>query len=435
VTTVTGSSEPVRTILAARAFGIFTQDASGCGQGVVFNLHRDESLSLNTPENSFDPARDLGLRVLFTGLGAFLDRQDGVAWTFNPLDNQIPSNRTDAWLGASSVQESQVTNTRYAGPAPGMIGVDQVDALPFAGAPIYEGCKLPLYVTDYANSSSQFSNVSIKRGGGTCVDPPPDRLAVIAWRKNTIFDVASTAFSESVDAQFRQGSRLVFPAGPTGYCCLPDPQPAANCRASLPATIGAGTIVITGVSGSPIAVPPRGEEGDVKYEASLPAGSLRGGTYRIAAEGGPAIGAFEAVAEIPPPITITAIPNPGETVTLPYRIAWTGGNDRSTITVQFRIFHPAYSPFFEIKLTASAASGGLELPSTYFQGPFGPPGTFPGGEAEIILTQQPITPQQAVNNQPPPSDPAPTQPFDAPGLTKGGGQNWIYVWDVRSLKR
>ena len=90
VTTPSGSSDPVNAYADSPQFGIFTQGATGCGQAVAFNIHSDgRDISMNTPENSFDPENDLGLAIFLTGIGAFPDRVDGVPWTFNPADNLI----------------------------------------------------------------------------------------------------------------------------------------------------------------------------------------------------------------------------------------------------------------------------------------------------------------------------------------------------------
>ncbi|MGD0360573.1 MAG: hypothetical protein ABSC93_06860 [Bryobacteraceae bacterium] len=69
--------------------GVFTQDSSGCGQAVAYNVHADGSVSLNTPQNSLDPDKDAGLTIYLTGLGGldFTDRPNGLPWTYNPSDN------------------------------------------------------------------------------------------------------------------------------------------------------------------------------------------------------------------------------------------------------------------------------------------------------------------------------------------------------------
>jgi len=59
--------------------GVFTQDTSGCGQAVAYNVHADGSVSLNTPQNSLDPGKDAGLTFFLTGLGGDWTTQTGRA--------------------------------------------------------------------------------------------------------------------------------------------------------------------------------------------------------------------------------------------------------------------------------------------------------------------------------------------------------------------
>jgi uncharacterized protein (TIGR03437 family) len=87
VTTAAGSSAKFTVPVLGTAPGIFTQDYSGCKQGLIYNIHDDGSIALNTPESSLDPLKDLGLAIFMTGVGYFSDRTDGVPWTYNPSDN------------------------------------------------------------------------------------------------------------------------------------------------------------------------------------------------------------------------------------------------------------------------------------------------------------------------------------------------------------
>lgn len=49
----------------------------------IYNVHPDGSVSLNTPQNSLDPDKDVGLTIFLTGLGGldFGDRKDGTQHT------------------------------------------------------------------------------------------------------------------------------------------------------------------------------------------------------------------------------------------------------------------------------------------------------------------------------------------------------------------
>jgi len=76
VTMAAGSSAPYRIPVVTGTYpyqigplGVFSQDTSGCGQALAYNVHPDGSVSLNTPQSSLDPDKDLGLTIYLTGLG------------------------------------------------------------------------------------------------------------------------------------------------------------------------------------------------------------------------------------------------------------------------------------------------------------------------------------------------------------------------------
>jgi uncharacterized protein (TIGR03437 family) len=101
VTTAAGVSAPYTIPVVSQSYaqpigplGIFSQDETGCGQAVAFNIPSDgRPMTLNTPQNSLDPDNDLGLAIFLTGLGGleFSDRQNGLPWTFNNSDNLATS--------------------------------------------------------------------------------------------------------------------------------------------------------------------------------------------------------------------------------------------------------------------------------------------------------------------------------------------------------
>lgn len=167
VTTAAGTSATASAPVAGAAYGIFTQDMSGCGQGEVWNVHPNGSTSLNSPQNSFDPSNDVALTLYMTGFGGVTDRQDGVPWVYNPSDNAAYL-AFGAYLGVPGLQRTSYLKALYAGPAPGLVGVDQINLQSPGPNPYPQGCALPLYLTDYSRSASQFVNVSIHMGGGAC---------------------------------------------------------------------------------------------------------------------------------------------------------------------------------------------------------------------------------------------------------------------------
>jgi uncharacterized protein (TIGR03437 family) len=493
VTTAAGSSPiysiPVVTATppyAAGPLGIFTEDTSGCGQAVAYNVHADGSVSLNTPQNSLDPKKDAGLTIFLTGLGAldFNDRSDAIPWAYNSGDNLAPQMASAVTFGAPGLT-AMTTNlaTTYFGPAPDRVAIDQVNALgQWKGVP--QGCKTPLSVAllqpvtindidlnaappaDYVPfTASQLVDVSIQPGGGACSDPPDGGMGIVSFAQ-TMVSASSSGVSSTaaVTAQFIQGDGLGFPPPVPDAAWHPqtalDPgglpfwqallygpvsTAAPACVASLPETLDAGALTLSGPVGS-AAFQASTQNGRKTYQAAVPAGSVPGGTYQIEGKGGGQVGAFTANADIPAPISISqdvSSPNefspgfqPGSFLGSPclrtglfsycrgsYGFSWTGGDDRSNVTVQFLV-----NGSFQILATTSAASQAIDVPSYYGDYPlncffFASTQTtctlIPEGNVELIFTQTPATP--TVNT------------FGAPGLGMGGEVTWKYVWDFRDL--
>jgi hypothetical protein len=113
---------------------------------VAYNVHADGSVSLNTPQNSLDPEKDVGLTIFLTGLGGldFTDRQGGTPWTYNSKDNLAPQLVSSVILGAPGLTATASDLTlSYLGPAPGKVGVYQANVLgQWKAGP--QGCHVPL---------------------------------------------------------------------------------------------------------------------------------------------------------------------------------------------------------------------------------------------------------------------------------------------------
>jgi uncharacterized protein (TIGR03437 family) len=476
VTTAAGSGAPYTIPLLAGTYpyqigplGVFSQDTSGCGQAVAYNVHPDGSVTLNTPRNSLDPEKDVGLTIFLTGLGGldFTDRQDGVPWTYNSGDNLVPqlvssgASLTSVNLGAPGLTASARGLTlTYLGPAPDKVGIDQANALgQWKGGP--QGCKVPLslallqpQVTDNVSvpgvpvpvsfapfTSTQLVDVSIQSGGGVCADPPDSGLGIVTWQKSTVSDVGGVSRTEAVTAQFIQSDGLGFAPPPFSNLnnALYGPYyvtPPA-CNASLPNTLDAGALTLSGPGLNSVALEPSTQDGRLTYSAALAPGTLQGGTYRVAGQGGSQVGAFTANANIPAPIVIATNLQPGTPLESPcqiinphpispcggaYNFAWTGGDDRSIVKVQFIVGNS-----FQAVASTYGGSGSIAIPESYGAYPLicGLPVfdqgciLLPEGSVEVIVTQTPVY--------------APWQPFNAPGLGWGGEGTWKYVWDFRGL--
>jgi uncharacterized protein (TIGR03437 family) len=423
VTTASGSSSPVTVRISQYAWGIFTQNTTGCGAGSVFNIHADGSMALNTTQNSYDPAHDAGLALFFTGLGNFADRQDGTPWTFNPADNIAAFGTTAIapFFGTPGIQQNQTLKLSYAGPAPGLIGIDQVNFTPYSTDQLFESCHVPMYLANFNQSASQIVSVSVHSGGGACVEPPTQSLGLITWQKQTVYDISSTISSEGVDIQLLQGQRLFFPNPPSAgsaSCCASTVLPPTNCQDATPTSLNAGPLSISGVTDDPILISAPDTTGSAGYHVSLPAGSLSGGSYRVTSGGGPDVGAFDTSVAIPAPVVFTQAPAAGSTLTLPYQLSWTGGDARSIISIQLRITNGDFTS--TLGFTEKASAGSFTIPAAPLLGPGGPI-IIPSGNTELIISQNSAAPGAGA--------------FTATGLTEGAEHLWSYKWDFKNLQR
>jgi uncharacterized protein (TIGR03437 family) len=430
VTTAAGSSAPfAESVSSGRTPGIFTQDSSGCGQGAVANVHADGTVTLNTPQSSFDPQRDLGLTIFLTGIGPFPDRADGAAWPFNLDDNQNRQFGVNLLTqGAKYSTYSTNLPVSYAGPAPDTAGVDQVNALYFPGPnyslPPPEGCRIALYLgsSSARDHYSQYVNVSIHSGGGACVDPPAESLGTVTWQQSVTSGAGGISAAASVAIELLKAPGIGFEQPPVVSVSSVDswgffrPLPAV-CAASYPATLDAGAITVTGPGFGPISAQPANQNGIVSYHAALPTAPLQGGSYSVSAQGGAGRASFSAVATLPPPITITNDLRSGTAITLPFTLNWTGGDSDSVVTVQLMAHVPGQQATPILFATASASEGRRPLPLPPPQAAF----SFPTGTPiEIMVIQQPAE--------------APSRPFAVSGLTLGGDQTWRYVFDFTGIE-
>ena len=419
VTTAAGASNAITVSVSdGKAMGIFTQGSTGCGQIAAFNVHADGSIAVNTPQNSLDPQTDLGLSIFLTGIGPFADRKDGVPWQFNQSDQVAPP--LAALFGIPNLSTFRTSlNITYAGPAPALVGLDQVNGLLVrdrngVAFPAPQGCKVPLFLTDATSSASQLVNVSIHNGGGTCVDPPSDGLATVTWRNNFVSDVSGPVSTDSVAIQFLQGPNITFRQANSDnsfYIGSRPPEPAV-CAVSYPATLDAGAIILSGPGLGPITLNAQNQNGLTGYLASLPAGAIGAGAYQLN-------GAITATAQLPAPITISTALQPGMKVSSALTVNWIGGDAQSMVTVQFLVRDPVHTTSAFLSQQTVPASAGTAHFTGLFPSTFSTPQPYPTGNVEIILIQEPIS--------------GPTQPFTIPGFTLGGRQTWNYTFDYRGL--
>jgi uncharacterized protein (TIGR03437 family) len=166
----------------------------------------DGSTTPNTPHTSFDPQKDAGFAIFMTGLGFFFGSCGWGALVVqrhgqseHPIwrDGGSPT-RHPGWLSAVAANINQASTNltvSYAGPAPGLVGADQVNVLyfnfgPIETVPLPEGCRVALSVVGSGTTDliSQPANVSIHSGGGACSDTPAGSLGIATWQQNVTSD-------------------------------------------------------------------------------------------------------------------------------------------------------------------------------------------------------------------------------------------------------
>lgn len=440
VTTPAGASDPYKLGPSADGdswFGIFTADSSGCGQGAVLNDSADGNLSVNSRSNSVSP----GDYISIFGTGLFIP-----SYTpgFPPDGSPAPSSPLVAGQCAASIVDLHYSPTNFAcwsGLAPGLIGVNQINAQVPATA--REGCAVPLELHAAGNAISQPVTISIRKGGGPCVDPPSAGYGQITWEK-TITTAASGSTSETdtmtVSLQASPGRQAPPPpvyaaTSPGSYFEISYFGP--SCTVPGYRSLEAGVITADGPGFPPAqaAVVPipldlvgaasegQGgvflEQGQVKgltvYRASLPAGTIQPGSFKVNVSGAADVGAFQSSVQIGSGIQVTT-PVAGKTFpsNQPLTIHWTGGDPGTWVT--FRLVRHLGTSDYNSVVQARASDGtvtlGLVGSTTIASHP-----TLPGpyvANMDIVLEVSP--------------DPSQIPAFSAPGLSLGGQHTWKYIY-------
>jgi uncharacterized protein (TIGR03437 family) len=410
VTTATGASDPVDAHAVATA-GIFTMDGSGCGRAAVFNVARDGSVSLNGPDNSVEPG---GILTLYgTGLAhnAWPPLADGMP---APSD---PPTRYYLWVAPILRGERyDIYNNHvlFLGAAPGFAGLDQYNVRLPDDAP--EACSVPLQFDFGSIGMTQTIPISIHRGGGRCVDPPPDSLAVFRWTKTASSGINPPPPTDTLSIEFSSaiGKQASFPQPYTYRVPIVVTTPGPSCPGFEDRQLDAGFLFAQGPAVA-LGLLPNVVNGVPRYTtATLPGGAIQPGVYRIMSNGGADVGSFTTTMTIPAPIQITTDLSPGTAFLTggtpvpgrdnkPLIVRWQGGEPNSVVIVEFSI--PGGQP---IQYSMPASEGEAN------PGPIG----WAGG-LEIVVTQTP--------------DPTRLEHFQASGLTLGGWQVWSYEFRFGGL--
>jgi len=429
VSTAAGNSAPYSPGANAwEVAGIFSMDASGCGQGAVLNAADDGGVSVNSPANSASPGG--WISIYGTGL-TFLTSQyppDGAPTPLTPLIESDPIGQV-----VFDFQDLlQAPSAAWAGLAPGSVGLDQTNVrIP---ASVREGCAVPIQIAydDNSRAMSQPVTLAIRQGGGPCVDPPAAGYGQITWQETvseTVSDVSSQPYFSSetdtvtVSLQSSPGMQaLAAPVYSEGSLPSSLTLFGPSCPVSGYRSLGAGTVTMQGPGFSPTQVPvapfQQGQLGGLTaYQAALPNGAaVQAGTYTATASGGAEVAAFQAAIQIGADIQIQngLVGMDVWAGCTPFTVNWTGGDPNSWVTVSLVQSEPAWAGGFQGVNFAGqtrASNGTLTMPPLSMPGD--QCGTGPGAPIVISVEVDP--------------DPSEITSFSASGLSLGGQVTWKYI--------
>ena len=432
VTTAAGSSEPVTGTVFFNSAGIFTQNSSGCGAGAILNVKPDGSVSLNSPSNSASPGDYLS--IFATGLGvASVQPPDGEPAPTQPLaiiqyDNYGAGVEFYADItpldgppdGPGAVQLASFT-----GEAPGFVGLDQVNVQVPSGAP--QGCNVPLRI-GVANDSdtrplSQPVTVSIHGGGGQCVDPPMGSAGALVLKKSVVLNDDTVPASDTFAASFSASPGKTVPPpvvlGP-GAETLNITDLAPACAIPGYSTLDAGQISLSGPAGQ-VQVQPSVANGQISYQASLPAGFLQQGTFQVSSTGGKNVGAFQPTLNVGSDIQVTSQFPQGSQVDglSTITVNWTGGQAGEVATLNIVEHQFLYD--FIVTSQFPATGGTAYIYPTYNSSSNYPVVSIIQGSSDIDIVLD-IGP-----------DPSQPQIISPSGLTLGAQVSWVYEYRFTGL--
>ena len=411
VRTAQGSSGPdvVDVGRDVSAPGVFTLDASGCGEGVVLNIDDIPAwaLSLHSKENSLSPGGHF--LVFGTGIGEIVagcDSLDGYPSTINESlfgSYCLPRSshpQRGAALGPHEGAARTYPRVSYAGRAPGYVGVDQWNVQVPEDAP--EGCSIPFRIST-GGGLSQTIPLHIRQGGGRCEEKQAvDRLGEFIWERRTVSKWTGTEESFELRGRLEQGiegATIDFLEGGVRY----HGDTARRCPPFARVPLDGGVVTAILPDGTRSAAPSLADAADPWFHIPFEVDRFRSGEAQTTNSGGPNVGPFQTSVQLQDPIMIENQFPPGTRIfeEISRVIRWTGGTDDQVVWVVFdgSVIGPI-----------SAAAGEMEflLPR------FGLPRT-----VALEIIQEPSTP--------------PHWDFVEDSLNLGGRVSWRYVNRFESI--
>jgi uncharacterized protein (TIGR03437 family) len=400
----------------ASALGSFTLDASGCGQGAVLNVGSNGTVSANSASNSISPGGYVS--VFGTGVDVRAPA-DGAPTPMSPLFTTPDATESTFDFGTSNGNVAL-----WAGLAPGLIGVAQINLQ--VPSTTREGCAVPVQFTSDFFSISQPATISVRQGGGPCVDPPSAGYGQITWEK-TVTTSATGAASETdlltMSLQASPGKQAPPPATfSEGGAYTDVVYFGQSCPIPGYRSLGGGTVSAQGpgfgpVQASVVPVQQGQISGLTVYQAALPSGSIQPGSFTVAASGGADAGAFQTNVQIGSGIQVTtALAGRVISPAQPLVVNWTGGDPNTWVTITLLEQRGGFADVGIVR-QARTSDGSITVGYACIDNPppLGPSCSLGvSGMVEVILE---VTP-----------DPAQTPSFSAPGLSLGGQSLWKYTY-------
>jgi uncharacterized protein (TIGR03437 family) len=395
------TSPPFAVTIVLRKPGIITQDSTGNGLAVVQNFVSATNLVVNRYTTgsvggvAIGPAAPGQTEILWVvGMGKATGADNTASPGFDFTQNGV---------SVQVVIGGTVTiNPFYAGRAPGLAGVDQVNFTLPSNVPTGCTVQVQLVVNGVKSLATTFMAIKTDAGANACVQPgfttaqlqAFDQGATITTGGFTMIqfsqtiqslgtvklDTASGVFTQYSGFQLAsippQSSTSVLPIG---NCIVTQPSTAAGAGL-IPAggiNLDAGNVTLTGPSGSNLNNTAFTETNNVYslnigIEGSsvpLPGfgnGSIVAGTYSLHGAGGTGVKVFDASVSLGTPLTITGGLPTAIVRASGIPLAWTGGNPNDLVEIFGSTSQTSGSSGTTISFVCftTAGQGGFTVPSS-----------------------------------------------------------------------
>ncbi|MBL8236666.1 MAG: hypothetical protein JNM66_04560 [Bryobacterales bacterium] len=419
-----GESQPITAFVAYDAPGIFTQGGTGCGQGAILNVAPDGSVTVNSPQSSASPGQYIS--IFATGLETpTFPPADGVPAGGEPL-----SRVSNGWTYVGSPGNTPFLVPSFAGLAPGLVGVGQINVRLPEDAP--EGCAIPAWIRG-TTVDSQPVAIAIRRGGGPCVKATVARSGKLAWKRTitTGPENDGVKVDEVFSATFVDGeSSWLIPGRPPrlGVWATAGGRSdyaAPRCGSYFNGNNSAGELTIQSATGSPFLVKPQlSGQREYVYRSALSSGSIAPGTLTVSGAGTETVGPFRTSISPPPPIEVLTDFRPGTAIGMgkALTITWRNGRQGDLVLVRLRsgygLINPSELLYSGLAQYVPAESGTVTLETRQLV-----PGHFelpliPSDRFSVVVSHIPGS----------------SVPFRAPGMTFDATHEWEYEFQFLGLR-